>query len=77
MNTPLVVAVHLVLLHSVDGREVLVNPDHVSNVTSHKAGEANRLLVESVECVIGLANGKLISVIEPCDVVKRLLEDAK
>jgi uncharacterized protein YlzI (FlbEa/FlbD family) len=77
MNTPAVVALHLVLLHTVDGRETLINPDHVNSVSSHKVGEPNKVLVDSVECVIALTNGKFVSVIEPCDVVRKLLEEAK
>lgn len=77
MSTPVLVALHLVLLHTVDGRETLINPDHVNSVSSHKAGEPNKLLVDSVECVIGLTNGKIVSVIEPCDIVKKLLEEAR
>ena len=77
MNTPLLIAVRLVLLHTVDGRETYVNPDQVASMSSHKTGEANKVLVESVECVLGLGNGKIVSVLEPCDDVKRLLEAAK
>ena len=77
MSTPAFIALHLVLLHTVDGRETLINPDHVNSVSSHRAGEPNKLLVDSVECVIALTNGKIVSVIEPCDIVKKLLEEAR
>jgi uncharacterized protein YlzI (FlbEa/FlbD family) len=77
MDPSALVALHLVLLHTVDGRETLINPDHVNSMSSHKAGEPNKLLVDSVECVIGLTNGKIVSVVEPCDVVRQLLEEAK
>lgn len=70
------VVLHLVLLHTVDGRETYVNPEQVASMSSHKAGEANKVLVESVECVIGLSNGKIVSVLEPCDEVLRKLEEA-
>lgn len=71
------VVLHLVLLHTVDGRDVLVNPEQVTSLTHSKDGEQNKVLVESVECVIGFTNGKFISVAEKCDKVKQLLEDAK
>ena len=77
MITPLQIAVHLVLLHTVDGRETYVNPDQVASMSSHKTGEANKVLVESVECVLGLTNGKIVSVLEHCDEVRQKLEDAK
>ena len=70
-------ALHLVLLHTVDGRETLINPDQVASMSSHVEGEKNKLLVETVQCVIGLTNGKIVSVIEPCHEVQQLLEAVK
>jgi uncharacterized protein YlzI (FlbEa/FlbD family) len=76
--TALVLAtLHLVLLHTVDGRETLVNPEQVASMSSAVEGEKNKLLVETVQCVIGLTNGKIVSVVEPCDEVKQLLEAVK
>lgn len=78
MCHPLIlVAAHLVLLHTVDGRETFVNPDQVASMSSHKEGEQNKLLVETVNCVIGMANGKLVTVVEPCSEVKQKLEEGK
>jgi uncharacterized protein YlzI (FlbEa/FlbD family) len=77
MSTSALIALHLVLLHTVDGRETLVNPDQVTGLSAHVEGEKNKLLVETVQCVIGLTNGKIISVIEPCSEVKQKLEAAK
>ena len=76
MSTTALVALHLVLLHTVDGRETYVNPEQVVSLSSHKTGEANKVLVESVECVLGLSNGKIVSVLEHCDEVIRKLEEA-
>jgi len=74
--TAVLIVLHLVLLHTVDGRETLVNPEQVASISSRVAGEPNKLLVEGVECVIGLTNGKIVSVIEHCDVVQQRLEEA-
>jgi len=73
----LYVAVHLVLLHTVDGRETFINPEQVVSLSSHKTGEANKVLIESVQCVLGLSNGKIVSVLEHCDEVLQKLEDIK
>ena len=70
-------ALHLVLLHTVDGRETLINPDQVASMSAAVEGEKNKLLVETVQCVIGLTNGKIVSVIEPCHEVQQLLEAVK
>jgi uncharacterized protein YlzI (FlbEa/FlbD family) len=71
------VVLHLVLLHTVDGRATLINPEQVASMSAHVEGGKNKLLVETVQCVIGLTNGKIVSVVEPCDEVKQLLEAVK
>lgn len=76
-SLPLLIALHLVLLHTVDGREVLVNPEQVTSIQAHKEGEENKVLVDTVQCVVGFTNGKFVSVVEHCDKVKQLLEDTK
>jgi hypothetical protein len=66
------VALHLIVLHSVDGREISVNPQLVTSL--HAAKGANKLLVGEARCVVSLADGKFVSVIETCDVVRQLIE---
>jgi len=70
------VVLHLVLLHTVDGRETLVNPEQVTSLTHRNEDAPNKLLTDTVQCVIGFSNGKFVSVIEHCDEVQRKLEDA-
>jgi len=73
---PILLAMHLVLLHTVDGRDTLVNPEQVTSLTHRDDVEPNKLLVDTVRCVIGFSNGKFVSVLEHCDEVQRKLEDA-
>lgn len=68
------IVLHLVVLHTVDGHEVAVNPEQVTSLHAAKPDEPNKVLVETVQCVIGFTNGKFVSVSEHCDVVRRLLE---
>ena len=69
----ILIALRLVVLHSVDGREVSVNPQLVTSL--HAATDQNnKLLTGDVRCVIGLADGKFVSVIEDCDAVRKLIE---
>ena len=72
-----VAVLHLVLLHTVDGRVVAVNPEQVTSLQASIPDQPNKVLVETVQCVVGLTNGKFISVIEPCDAVRQMLEGAK
>jgi uncharacterized protein YlzI (FlbEa/FlbD family) len=77
MDPVLPIVLQLVLLHTVDGRETYVNPKQIASISSAVEGEKNKLLVESVHCVIGLTNGKIISVKEDCDEVVQKLEQVK
>ena len=66
-------ALVLIVLHSVDGREVTINPEMVTSL--HAATEqGNRLLDKRVRCRVGLADGKFVSAVESCDAVRQLLE---
>jgi hypothetical protein len=65
-----------VLLHRVDGAEIIINPAHVVALHSAAPGQPNRFVVGSARCAVGLTSGKLVSVLEPCDAVQRLLEEA-
>jgi hypothetical protein len=74
----LALALHMVLLHRVGGGEVAVNPAHVTalHATMSSIGQSNKLLTKDVHCVVGLSDGKFVSVIEPCDLVRKLIEEA-
>jgi hypothetical protein len=68
------VALHLVVLHRVDGAEIIINPDHVIALHSAAPGQPNKFITGTVRCAVGLTSGKFIGVIESCDAVRRLLE---
>lgn len=73
-------AVVLIALHSVDGFEILINPQHIVILrpTSEAArGTPNQLVAKGVVCVIGLSDGKFVSVIESCAAVRTLIETTK
>lgn len=76
MGRVLAAALQLIVLHRVDGGEVLVSPPHVVSLhaTAEAVGKQNKLVVGKALCVMWLANGKLLAVLEPCNVVKQLLE---
>lgn len=66
------VALHLILLHSLDGGTVVVNSDQV---TSLRTARPNQKLTHSAtQCVVGLTDGKFVSVKESCDTVRQMLE---
>jgi uncharacterized protein YlzI (FlbEa/FlbD family) len=71
----MVVLAAFTVLHTVDGREIAINAEQVTSVTSGKDGESNKLLTDKVHCVVSLANGKFISVLEDCDAVLQKVGD--
>jgi hypothetical protein len=77
MNAIILVVLHLVVLHTVDGHEVSINPQQVTSLHAGKPDQDNKYFVESVQCVIGLTDGKFVSVAEPCDDVRRQLEESE
>jgi len=67
----------LVILHRVDGGAVIVAPEHITSMHSKALGSArDKLITGEVRCIIWLDDGKLLSVLEPCDVVKQLMDKA-
>jgi hypothetical protein len=64
----------LIVLHTVDGHEVIINPAQVTSLIAAKEGQDNKLFTNDVHCVVGLTDGKFLTVDEKCDVVKQLLE---
>jgi hypothetical protein len=73
----LVAGMSLVILHRVDGGAVIVAPEHITSMHSKALGSArDKLITGEVRCIIWLDDGKLLSVLEPCDVVKQLMDKA-
>lgn len=69
-----VLALELIVLHTIDGRDVHVNPAHVVTLTERIEGAQNKVLSDKVYCVVGLLDGKFVSVAERCDSVRRQLQ---
>lgn len=66
---------HLVVLHTVDGREVYINPNAVTNVQEpRKHGDPTKQTTPGVECIISLSDGKFVTVAEFCETVREQLE---
>jgi len=72
----LVTGLAMVLLHRADGGEVLVAGPQITSM--HAAATPGRNIVANpaARCAVWLADGRVLSVIETCEVVRRLLEEA-
>jgi hypothetical protein len=69
----ILILVQLLVLHRVDGQEVTISPNHVTSLRA-PAGPLDRLAPSGSHCLVGLTDGKFVSVIETCLTVRRLLE---
>lgn len=67
-------ALLLVVLHTVDGHEVAVNPALVTSLIAARQGETSQHFTAEVRCMINLADGKFVTVTETCESVRRLLD---
>jgi hypothetical protein len=61
----------LFLVHSVDGREVYVNPESVITLTV-----PGKLVTEKATCLMLLNDAKFLTVKETCDEVRKLMDRA-
>ena len=73
----LVAGLSLVVLHRIDGGEVVVAPAHITSMHSKApSSPQNKLVTGEVRCIVWLDDGKLLSVLELCDRVKQLMNEA-
>jgi hypothetical protein len=63
-------ALALFLVHTVDGRELYINPESVISLST-----AGKLVTERAQCVIALNDAKFVTVREDCDEVRRLISN--
>jgi hypothetical protein len=67
----------MVLLHRADGGEVVIVPAHVASIHAKTPIDGkNKLVTHEARCVLWMDDGKLIAVLETCDVIKKLIGEA-
>lgn len=70
LNVIVAAAAQYIVLQTLDGRIVHVNPRHIVS-TSQARG---KLVVDAVQCVIYTTDNRFLTVAETCDSVKMKLE---
>ena len=73
----IVAQIILVLLHGPSGAEIMVNPREVVAMHAKVPDKDNEHFTEGVQCLINTTDGKFVSVAEPCETVRRFLQQAK
>jgi hypothetical protein len=70
------VAVQFIVLHTVEGHEVYIEPSHVTSLMV-KRDDPRRVMHERVNCLVVMSNGRFLSVAEDCASVRKRLEEAR
>lgn len=64
--------IELIDLLLLDGRTVHVNAAHIASVSTPKPEDP--LLTPKVHCIVTMANGRFVSVVEDCASLRKRLE---
>ena len=64
----------LIILHSLTGAEVVVNPQLITSMQRAAPGQPNKNFAEGAKCVVNLVDGKFVTVVETCDEVRNKIE---
>lgn len=62
----------LLTLHTVSGTAVEVNTELITHLRNPEPGMKS--FVEGAKCMINMADGKFVTVIETCDAVRRAIK---
>jgi hypothetical protein len=65
----------LVLLHRADGGVVHVAPGQITSMHAAAASGRNIVAHPAAHCVVWLTDGRVLSVLETCDAVRKLLDE--
>jgi hypothetical protein len=69
-------ALLLIEVIGLDKQVIRINPSEVVTIR-HPRGDEQHHMSERVKCLIHTTDGKFVSVVEECDVVKEKLERAR
>jgi|GEM_PF-2778913 hypothetical protein len=64
-----VAMIELISVSMLDGRIVQVNPAQIVQLV-HPRAAGNKAIVEGINCVIRLADGSYVSIVETCEAVE-------
>lgn len=73
----IIAATVLMLLHAPGGYEVRINPRAVTALRARSDDQPNKHFTEAARCMISLSDGKYVTVIEACETVAQMMENAQ
>jgi len=65
----------LITLHTVSGIVVEVNTDLITHLRNPDPG--HKAFIENVNCMINMADGKFVTVVETCEAVRRAIKEGQ
>ena len=72
------IAIMLIVLHGLDGREITISVDEVTSLHGRVPGKANKLFTDGVNCIVNMSDGQSLSVVETCmDVRDAMLKSGR
>jgi uncharacterized protein YlzI (FlbEa/FlbD family) len=78
MGGLLLIAMQLLIVQTLDGREVSVNPTQIVTISEARDdGDPTKQLTTNVHCVLTLSNGNLVTTVEDCESVRHRLQEIK
>jgi hypothetical protein len=68
-------ALVLLQLHGTDGGVITVNPDQITSMREARDDASGKHFAANLRCMISLADGKFVAVVEECGTVRKMVED--
>lgn len=68
----------LIVLHNVEGRDIIVNSELITSMREARdADEPGHAFTDGIRCMISLADGKYVTVVEECDAIQGIIKNAE
>lgn len=68
----------LIVLHTLDGRQISVNPVLVTSLHEAKSDDAkDKFMTKGVRCSVHTSDGKFVTVTEVCSAVRQMIEESR
>lgn len=64
-----------IAVHTIDGRDVLINRQAIVTVGGPRSPTDQQLLTDKAVCLITLVDGKFVTVMESCDSIQKQLQN--
>jgi hypothetical protein len=73
---PLAIALHLIVLHDPNGREIVINAKFITHLVEARDDRAaNKHFAKGLKCMINMVDGRFVAVIEECQTVRQLMKE--